>query len=111
MLDSSLLDPLRSLAQTPILLVATDYDGTLSPIVDDPLQARPSRESSVALRSLAELANTHVAIISGRALRDLAALSRFPEEIHLVGSHGSEFDVGFVESAKGQQDHAMPAQR
>ncbi len=98
MLDSLLLDRLRSLAQTPILLVATDYDGTLSPIVDDPLQARPMRESSVALRSLAELANTHVAIISGRALRDLAALSRFPEEIHLVGSHGSEFDVGFVEN-------------
>ena len=96
-LSLELMSKLRSLAQTPILLVATDYDGTLSPIVDDPLQARPMRESSVALRSLAVLANTHVAVISGRALRDLAALSRFPEEIHLVGSHGSEFDVGFVE--------------
>ena len=96
-LSLELMNKLRSLAQTPILLVATDYDGTLSPIVEDPLQARPMRESSVALRSLAVLANTHVAVISGRALRDLAALSRFPEEIHLVGSHGSEFDVGFVE--------------
>ena len=96
-LSLELMNKLRSLAQTPILLVATDYDGTLSPIVEDPLQARPLRESSVALRSLAVLANTHVAVISGRALRDLAALSRFPEEIHLVGSHGSEFDVGFVE--------------
>ena len=96
-LSLDLMNKLRALAQTPILLVATDYDGTLSPIVDDPLLARPMRESSVALRSLAVLANTHVAVISGRALRDLAALSRFPEEIHLVGSHGSEFDVGFVE--------------
>ena len=97
-LSLELMNKLRSLAHTPILLVATDYDGTLSPIVEDPLQARPMRESSVALRSLAVLANTHVAVISGRALRDLAALSRFPEEIHLVGSHGSEFDVGFVEN-------------
>ena len=97
-LSLELMNKLRSLAQTPILLVATDYDGTLAPIVDDPLQARPLRESSVALRSLAVLANTHVSIISGRALRDLAALSRFPEEIHLVGSHGSEFDIGFVEN-------------
>jgi trehalose-phosphatase len=35
-------------------------------------------------------------VISGRGLHDLAALSRLPEEIHLVGSHGTEFDVGFV---------------
>lgn len=97
-LSLELMNKLRSLAQTPILLVASDYDGTLSLIVDDPLQARPLRESSAALRSLAVLANTHVSVISGRALRDLAALSRFPEEIHLVGSHGSEFDVGFVEN-------------
>lgn len=97
-LSPELMNKLRSLAQTPILLVASDYDGVLAPIVDDPLQARPLRESSVALRSLAVLANTHVSIISGRALRDLAALSRFPEEIHLVGSHGSEFDIGFVEN-------------
>ena len=97
-LSLELMNKLRSLAQTPILLVASDYDGTLSPIVEDPLQARPLRESSAALRSLAVLANTHVTIISGRALRDLAALSRFPEEIHLVGSHGSEFDIGFVEN-------------
>lgn len=96
-LSQELTDRLRSLAQTPVLLVATDYDGTLAPIVSDPMAARPLRESSVALRSLAEIANTSVAVISGRALRDLAVLTRFPEEIHLVGSHGSEFDVGFVE--------------
>ena len=96
-LAPELADRLRALAQTPLLLVASDYDGTLSPIVEDPLKARPLRESSVALRALAGLANTSVAVISGRALRDLAALSRLPEEIHLVGSHGSEFDLGFVE--------------
>ena len=36
-------------------------------------------------------------MISGRALRDLATLSRLPSEVHLVGSHGSEFDLGFIQ--------------
>ncbi len=50
----------------------------------------------MALRTLAGLADTHVSVISGRSLRDLATLSRLPNEIHLVGSHGSEFDIGFA---------------
>ncbi len=91
-------------ARTPRLLVACDYDGTLAPIVEDPDAALPRPESVTALRALASLNATTVAVISGRALRDLATLSRLPSEVHLVGSHGSEFDVGFV--------HAMePAAR
>lgn len=84
------------LARTPQLLVACDYDGTIAPIVEDPTQAVPLPETVAALRTLAALPQTKVAVISGRALRDLAAMSRLPSEIHLVGSHGSEFDVGFV---------------
>ena len=84
------------LARTPRLLVACDYDGTLAPIVADPNLAKPLPESVHALRSLAALPATTTAVISGRALRDLATLSRLPAEVHLVGSHGSEFDVGFV---------------
>lgn len=85
----------RQLARVPNLLVACDYDGTVAELNDDPMQAFPNRNSVAAIRSLAEQANTHVAVISGRSLRDLATLSRFPEEIRLVGSHGSEFDLGF----------------
>ena len=81
----------------PQLLVACDYDGTLAPIVEDPSQAVPLPEAVAAIRALAALPQTTVAVVSGRALRDLAALSRLPSEVHLVGSHGSEFDVGFVE--------------
>lgn len=87
---------LAELARTPQLLVACDYDGTVAPVVDDPMAASPRRETVAAMRALAELGQTHVAVISGRSLRDLAALSRLPHEIHLVGSHGSEFDVGFA---------------
>jgi trehalose-phosphatase len=82
-------------------LVACDYDGTLAPIVEDPDKARPQPESVGALRSLAGLHETTTAVISGRALRDLATMSRLPSEVHLVGSHGSEFDIGFVHSLNG----------
>ena len=87
---------LAQLARTPRVLVACDYDGTLAPIVADPRRAAPIPESVTALRSLAAMPATTTAVISGRALRDLAVLSRLPAEVHLVGSHGSEFDVGFV---------------
>ncbi|PWK91137.1 trehalose 6-phosphatase [Lentzea atacamensis] len=95
-LPADLRRAICQLARTPRLLVASDYDGTLAPIVSDPEQARPLPESVNALRSLASLHETTSAVISGRALRDLATLSRLPGEVHLVGSHGSEFDVGFV---------------
>jgi trehalose 6-phosphate phosphatase len=89
---------LAEVARAPVLLVATDYDGTLAPLVDDPAQAAPVRESIVALRALATLSSTHAAVISGRSLADLAALSALDGQVMLVGSHGSEFDQDFVRS-------------
>ncbi len=102
---------LADIACVPVLLVASDYDGTLAPIVSDPGQAKPLREAVVALRTLAQLPQTHVAIISGRALRDLATLIGMPQDIHLIGSHGSEFDPDFAASLPPQatklRDHIL----
>ncbi|MBF6173152.1 trehalose-phosphatase [Nocardia blacklockiae] len=95
-LPQELRRALAAVARMPRLLVASDYDGTIAPIVSDPAKAYPHRESVSALRALAGLTATTAAVISGRALRDLAALSRLPVEVQLIGSHGSEFDVGFV---------------
>ncbi|PXY31119.1 trehalose-phosphatase [Prauserella muralis] len=95
-LPAELRRAIMQIARTPRLLVACDYDGTLAPIMENPDEARPRPESVGALRSLASLHETTAAVISGRALRDLATLSRLPSEVHLVGSHGSEFDIGFV---------------
>src|SRR5690349_2332610 len=97
-LDPALRSAATRVARVPWLLVACDYDGTLAPIVEDPTKAAPLLEAVAAIRALAALPQTSVAVISGRALRDLAALSRLPAEVHLVGSHGSEFDVGFVDA-------------
>jgi trehalose-phosphatase len=95
-LDPAVRGAVARIARVPRLLVACDYDGTLAPLVDDPAYAMPLPEAASAIRALASLPQTTVAVISGRALRDLAALSRMPSEVQLVGSHGSEFDVGFV---------------
>lgn len=92
-----LSDQLEQTARQASLLVACDYDGTLAPIVSNPSDARADRESLVALRALAQMPGTHVAVVSGRSLGDLSAMIGEIEGVHLVGSHGSEFDVGFAD--------------
>ncbi|MBO1267841.1 trehalase-like domain-containing protein [Arthrobacter cavernae] len=91
-----LLAELRILARTPGLLVACNYGGTLCEAEGVSTETLPLGSAAVALRALAALPNTHAAVISGRSLRDLAAVSRLPAEVHLVGSYGAEFDMAFA---------------
>ncbi len=81
---------LAEVSETERLLVATDFDGCLAPIVDDPSSAKPLPESMEALRALAVTPGTVVAVVSGRALNDLAHLLGPADRMHLVGSHGAE---------------------
>lgn len=94
------MNPLHSsvleIATAPILLVACDFDGTLAQIVEDPSAARPDAESVEALEKLAALPQTHVAVISGRALADLQKLMGDVVGIELIGSHGSESNLAFA---------------
>ena len=89
-LPPALAAALRDLAAVPGLLVASDYDGVLSEITTDPAKAVPVPGAVAALRGLAALPATTVAVVSGRARADLAAVSGLPPEVILVGSHGSE---------------------
>jgi trehalose 6-phosphate phosphatase len=93
-LDPALVEALRSAAAVPRLLVAFDFDGVLSPIVDVPSAARPLPETVRVLNELSELPDTVVALVSGRGLADLGAVSGFRAPVRLVGSHGGEFDDG-----------------
>ncbi|OAN42405.1 trehalose-phosphatase [Mycolicibacterium iranicum] len=95
-LPPELLDALESAATTPRLLVTSDFDGTLAPIVDNPADARPLPEAAAALIELAGMPATSAALISGRALQTLRELSSMPAAVHLVGSHGAEFEAGFA---------------
>lgn len=95
---------LDEVARTPLLLVATDFDGTLAPIVPDPAVAEADREAIVALRALSSMPQTHVAVISGRALGDLSQRIKELDEAHLIGSHGSEFEAGFITALPADAD-------
>ncbi|WP_432562273.1 trehalose-phosphatase [Kineococcus sp. SYSU DK003] len=80
------------------VLVALDFDGVLSPIVDDPAAARPLPEAAQALERL--VATTDVALVSGRDLDDLRARATPPGGVVLVGGHGTQSSL---EGAAGGQ--------
>lgn len=74
------------------VLVATDFDGVLAPLVDDPATSRPVAGGIDALQRLTERPGTSVAVVSGRPLGDLAALCGLDPTggVTLIGSHGAE---------------------
>ncbi|WP_284762631.1 trehalose-phosphatase [Arthrobacter sp. efr-133-R2A-63] len=93
-LQPELLDAVRRIAGTDHLLVAMDFDGTISPIVDHADAARPLERSAAAFAELAKLPRTTTALISGRALASLREVASPPEATLLIGSHGAEAWLG-----------------
>lgn len=68
------------------ILLATDFDGTLAPIVPRPEAAEAMPASLGLIERLVEL-GVHVAVISGRAIHDLRF--RLPvNAIHVLGENG-----------------------
>lgn len=91
-LTDTLYAALEQAAQVPTLLVATDFDGALAELCVQPSDAAPAPGGMAALRDLAALPATHVAIASGRDLRTLRELTGVgsAERVVLIGSHGAE---------------------
>lgn len=83
---------IERVGRVPVLLVASDFDGVLAPIVNDPDAATAIPRSVDALRRLARMEGTVVAVISGRRRRDL--VDRFGDEFILVGEHGADTGAG-----------------
>ncbi|MBY0261979.1 MAG: trehalose-phosphatase, partial [Phycisphaerales bacterium] len=81
-----------AMARTPVLLVASDFDGTLAPIVIDAASAAATPAALEALRRLESLPHTHVAVVSGRGLADLRSRVPVMRTLTLAGSHGAELD-------------------
>jgi trehalose-phosphatase len=80
---------IQELALVPRLLVASDFDGTLAEIVEDPDLAVPLARSKAALEALAGLEDTTVAVISGRRRSDLVQRFDHPGFV-LIGEHGAD---------------------
>jgi len=69
---------------SPLLFL--DYDGTLAPIVDDPMQAFPHPEVPDLLRELDK--KYPLWIVTGRNLNDLSVLLGVP--LQGIGLHGAQ---------------------
>lgn len=89
-LDPDLRAAVEGFASLPSVLVATDFDGALAPLVLDPMDSRPVEGGMPTLDALAALPDTWVALVSGRALGPLRQLSGAEDPLLLVGSHGAE---------------------
>lgn len=74
------------------LLIASDYDGVLAPLVGDPSAAVPQPGVPEALARLADVPGVTVALVSGRGVADLQATSGLSGPFRWIGSHGEEFD-------------------
>lgn len=89
----------QRLATADHVLLGLGYDGTLTPLVDDPTQARLGPEMRAVLRALAGRLDFSLAIISGRALDDLRKLVEL-EGVIYGGNHGLDISgpgLRFVE--------------
>ncbi len=71
------------------LLLFLDYDGTLTPIVKKPHQAKLPNARRSFLKKISKDKNVIVTIVSGRMLSNLKEMVRIPK-IFYIGNHGFE---------------------
>ena len=91
-LPADLVEALASVAGRRPLLVASDYDGVLAPLVGDPSAAVPLPGIAGALARLVAADGVTVALVSGRGVADLRAVSGLEGPYRWIGSHGAEYD-------------------
>ncbi|MFC7402094.1 trehalose-phosphatase [Citricoccus sp. GCM10030269] len=93
-LRDELTTALREFAARETILVALDFDGVMSELVDRAENARPVPANAEALEALSEVPGVHTALVSGRAMNSLLAVATPPESTLLIGSHGAERRLG-----------------
>jgi trehalose-phosphatase len=86
-----LADLTRALAAGRPLLVLSDYDGTLTPIVKHPADAWLSHGVREDLEALTQSPQVHVGIVSGRPIGDLRARVGLSGIVY-AGCHGLEIE-------------------
>ncbi|HEY9306286.1 MAG TPA: trehalose-phosphatase [Microbacterium sp.] len=96
-------DAIAGVAASDLLLVALDFDGTLSPLADEPMDARMLPAARDAVNAVVAAPDTVVAFVSGRSLVDLRVIAEHDDasRVLLAGSHGAEFWI----PGEGLQSH------
>jgi trehalose 6-phosphate phosphatase len=102
-------DAIERLARVSRVLVALDFDGTVSPLIDTPGDARMLPEARRALERLERMPGTWVAFVSGRPLASLVRVTEADDSAMLIASHGVEVrltggavDVGLSEAERSR---------
>ena len=90
------------------MLVALDFDGTLSPIVPRPGDAALLEGLGEPLRRLAARPDTVVAIVSGRGLADVRARVKL-DAVYYAGNHGFEIEGPGLDRIHDAARSARPA--
>lgn len=90
------------LSEAPRILILSDFDGTLSPLVDTPAAAGIPTDIRMILRRLCVNKRVTVAVLSGRSVTDLDAHVGLP--LIYAGDHGLEIrGPGFSFTAPGTE--------
>jgi len=85
-----------AIGRAPHLLLCLDFDGTLTPLVDDPADVHLAPHMERVLRALAQHERVSLALISGRNRNELQGHVGMPDVIY-AGNHGLEISgPGFV---------------
>lgn len=79
----------RRIASVKLLLLFLDYDGTLTPITHHPSRAHLPADTKRLLQRLVSLPGLWIALVSGRALRDLKRMVGV-RGLYYIGNHGLE---------------------
>jgi trehalose 6-phosphate phosphatase len=103
-LPADLESALAEFAAVRPLLIASDYDGVLSPLVGDPSAAVLFPGTAETLARLTRCAGVTVALVSGRGVADLQRTSGLAGAYRWVGSHGAEFDGPLTDELAARRD-------
>jgi trehalose 6-phosphate phosphatase len=88
---SDVVAAIDEFVSAPTVLVASDFDGVLAPLIPDPMASRPLPGTIESLKGLAALPSTYAAVVSGRDLGTLTQLTGLADsDVTRIGSHGGE---------------------
>lgn len=105
-LPHELADAVTRFVQHDNVIVASDFDGVLAPIVLNPMDATALPGTIDSLRELSAMDGVSAAVVSGRDLATLRQLTglRDGEDVVLIGSHGAQSSVPVLGAAHDLND-------
>ncbi|KZV28918.1 putative trehalose-phosphate phosphatase J [Dorcoceras hygrometricum] len=103
----SMFEEMMSVSKGKQIVVFLDYDGTLSPIVEDPEHAFMTNEMRDAVKGVAKFFPT--AIVSGRSRAKVYSFVRL-SELYYAGSHGMDIKGPTEGLKRGRENQTVLCQ-